>query len=80
MEEHEKAQLQEMLNEQTRAIFGRLDRVETTLAPIAAIYNSTLGFSSIMRFIFKAIVIPLSVLIGIILTIKQLVIGHIFIK
>lgn len=73
-----KSLLDEQSKEIKRYIDERVGNVETTLAPIAAIYNSTQGFNSVLKFIFKSMVIPLSVVIGIVLSIKKLLLGHPF--
>lgn len=67
-----------MLDEQTKVIFERIDRTDATLAPIAAIYDSTQGFSSVIKFLFKSIIIPTSIIIGVILTTKELIFGQHF--
>lgn len=75
MEEHEKKVLQDMLDSQTEKIFLRIGDIENTLAPIAAIYDSTKGFNSVIKFIFKSIIIPLSIIIGIIISLKGILFG-----
>lgn len=76
MEEREKEEMmnmfKSMLEDQTRVIFKRIDVTDATLKPIADIYKSTQGFTNVMKWVFKSLVVPLSVLVGIILTVKHL--------
>lgn len=67
-----KKMLTEALETQTKAIFARIDKTDATLAPIAAIYDSTKGFTSVARWMFKSLIIPLSVIIGVVLTFKKI--------
>lgn len=80
MEDHEKAELKimfkGMLDEQTKVLVARMDKTDATLAPIAAIYDSTKGFSSVMRFLFKNLIVPVSIVVGFVLTIKELFLNH----
>lgn len=70
MDENIKKEFQKMLDAQTALVFKEIQEVKTTLAPIAAIYTQAQGFGKGMKFIFKSLVIPLSIVIGLFLSIK----------
>lgn len=75
-----KLMIEEMLNKQTEDIKKYVDlkvgEVNKTLDPIADIYDSTRGFSKVVRFFFKEIFIPLSIIVGLILSIKKIFFGY----
>lgn len=71
MDEASKKQLQEMLDKQTEALNKRMLGIENTLKPIAEIYDQAQGFNSVLGFIFKKIIVPLSILIGILLSLRE---------
>lgn len=75
MEEHDKKELQKMLDAQTELIFTEINKVKATLAPIAAIYDKTIGFNSVIRFIFRSLIVPLSIIIGILISIREIFIN-----
>lgn len=85
MEENEKQEIKKMLSlmleEQTTNITNYVDtrvgQTDARLAPIVEIYESTKALGSVFRWFFKALIVPLSVVIGIFLAIKQLFVGHI---
>lgn len=72
----EKSEIQAMLDKQTEKIFTRMDITDATLKPIAEIYDQAQGFNKVLRFIFKSIIVPLSVIIGILLTIREIFSTH----
>lgn len=75
MEEHENVQLtkviQVMLDKQTEIFNARMDASDKKIEPVIRIYQATTGFTSVLNALFKSVVIPLSVLIGIFLTVKE---------
>lgn len=68
-----KKMFEEMLNVQTAALSKEIQEVKKTLDPIAAIYLEAKGFGAIMKFIFKAIIVPLSVFVGIVLSLREVI-------
>lgn len=65
-----------MLDEQTKAIVERMNESDKTIAPIVAIYNQVNGFGNVTSFIFRKFIIPFSIFIGIILSVRKLFSGH----
>lgn len=72
----EKAEFQKMLDDQTLVFQTEINKVKTRLEPIAKVYDSAQGFSSGMKFIFKALVIPASIIVGIIISLKEIITMH----
>lgn len=72
MKDFGEKEMQAMLDTQTASLNKRFESIENTLRPIAEVYSSAQGFSSIFRFIFKSIIVPLSVVIGIFLAAREL--------
>lgn len=68
--------LKKMFADQTAMIMAEINKTNLTLAPIAAIYESAAGFTKVTKYIFRATIIPVSVIIGIILSIKELITSH----
>lgn len=67
----EKEEFQKMLDAQTFVFQTQMDEVKATLAPIAKVYASAQGFGSVVTFIFKSLIVPASILIGIIISLKE---------
>lgn len=72
MDENTEKKIQLMFDEQTKLFFKEINEVKATLAPIAEIYNKTQGFNSVMKFLFKNLIIPLSIIVGIIISVREI--------
>lgn len=74
-----KKMLTDMLSTQTseikKYVDERISQTDATIAPIVKIYKSTEGFSSVLKFVFNSLIIPLSVFFGIVLAAKKLFFG-----
>lgn len=76
MEDKDKKILQEMLDvmfeKQTVFLTAKIKVVEDRLEPIAIIYDQTMGFNSVVKYIWKSIIIPLSIIAAMIISIKEI--------
>lgn len=59
------------LDDQHVVIFQKIGNLELQIAPITKVYNSVNGFGNVASWMFKIVVIPFSIVIGIWYEIKR---------
>ena len=67
--------LTKLMEDQHKTVMEEISSLKLQIAPISKVYNSLQGFGGVLKWIFKTLIIPASIIVGIMESTKNIKIG-----